>query len=100
MDLNQLPALLAGLGPWGIVIGVGVTLLAQWLRNRVSPSNPSPQPGPLPQPRPGPSETPLLDALLSILKNRFTPKTGGDVSVEAFGQVLRSLEEQKPDAHR
>src|ERR1044071_9467389 len=34
MDLSQLNALLAGLGPWGILVGVGLTILAQWAKRK------------------------------------------------------------------
>jgi len=88
MDLNALPNMLASLGPWGIVIGVAVTLFVQWLRARMGPNQP-----PL---LPGPSQTPLLDALLAILRERLRPKVGGDdITPAKFAEVVSSLENEK-----
>jgi hypothetical protein len=42
--LSSLSGLLTGLGPWGVLIGAGLTLAAQYVRNRVSPPSPHPAP--------------------------------------------------------
>lgn len=60
MDLSQLNAMLAGLGPWGILIGVGLTFLVQWLKGK--------QGQPVKPDQPDKQDTPLLDALLALLK--------------------------------
>lgn len=62
-------ASLSALGPWGVLVGVAVTLAAQFLRNRL-PSGPAPVPPP--SPAPAPHGTPVLDALLALLRARFT----------------------------
>lgn len=71
--MDQLLALLAGQGPLGVAIGVGAMLLVQWLRSKY-PNLPSPTPTPTPSPTPTPlpSDTPLLDALLTLLKQKLT----------------------------
>jgi hypothetical protein len=73
MDLSGLLAMLAALpAPYGIIAGIGVTLLFNWLRKR-NPNLPLPGPGPVPPvgPSPGPpppaSPTPILDAARVIL---------------------------------
>jgi hypothetical protein len=73
MDLSGLLAMLAALpAPYGILAGIGATLLFNWLRKR-NPNLPIPAPGPVPSPVPGPvppvgpSPTPLLDAAKQLL---------------------------------
>lgn len=76
-DPNQLNLLLAGLGPWGIFIGIGVTLLSQWAKKRMSPSPPpAPVPAPAPSPVPAPVDPvapeprfPALARLRELLKS-------------------------------
>jgi hypothetical protein len=52
--LTPILSALSGLGPWGLVIGAALTIGVQWLRSRVSqPADPA---------------SPLLDALLALLK--------------------------------
>jgi hypothetical protein len=99
MDLNALNAALAGLGPWGVLIGVALTFGAQWLRARMKqPSGPvspnasapvRPSSPPAPEVPVGPSVTepkqPLLDALNALLT------TGGGVAPEHRGPLLELL---------
>lgn len=60
MDLSQLQAALAGLGPWGIVLGVAITLAVQWYKGRQ------------PAPAAGDPSTPLLDAVLNLIRVKHT----------------------------
>lgn len=88
MDLNSLLLMLNGLGPWGILIGAVLTIGVQWLRNR----NPQPAPAPIdpnsPTPTPEPSKTPLLDALLSLLKLTLLKKaTTAPAKFEAVAEA-------------
>lgn len=71
MDLAALQTALAGLGPWGILIGAGIAVAVQWFRNRNAQPTPGPNPGPQPAPNGG---TPLLDALLNLIKLRLLKK--------------------------
>ena len=69
MDLS--PLLNSG-NIWLIAIGIGITLLMQWAKQKfapANPNNPTPTPGPTPAPTPGGS--PILDALLDLLKKRL-----------------------------
>jgi len=105
MDLNALNAALAGLGLWGVLIGVALTFGAQWLRARMkqpsAPSVPAPAlpvapvapaiPNANPTPRapvvplvPEPKR-PLLDALNALLI------TGDEVAPEHRGPLLELL---------
>lgn len=76
-DPNQLNLLLAGLGPWGIVIGIGVTILAQWAKRRMDSPKPAPAPAPAPvEPSPAPAPNvpveprfPALARLRELLKS-------------------------------
>jgi hypothetical protein len=75
IDLTNLNALLAGLGPWGILIGAGLTIGVNWFRNR---RNPQPAPAPADPanpnaPAPKPSGTPILDMVLDVIRKRLRP---------------------------
>jgi hypothetical protein len=74
VDLN---ALLASGNWWAIAVGIGLTLASQWAKSRIAPSpTPGPnQPGPVPAP--APNGTPILDALLELLKKRMLAGSGG-----------------------
>lgn len=105
MDLNALNAALAGLGPWGVLIGIGLTFGAQWLRarmqqqaapsapaNPVAPAVPTPDAPALPVAPSSPlapvapqPNRPLLDALNALLTN------GGGVDPEHRGPLLELL---------
>ncbi len=73
MDLNQIPALLSGLGPVGVIVGVLLVLALQYAQKRLSPPAPGPNPGPAPAPD-APGGTPILDALLNLLRLRLTKR--------------------------
>lgn len=64
-----LVALLASLGPWGPFVGAGITLAIYYLRKRLAPQQPDAAPAPAPQP----STTPVLDALMQLLRARIAP---------------------------
>lgn len=79
--LDQLPTLLAGLGPWGIAIGVGLTFFVQWIQARRNPKPASPDSPTVPVP----SGTPVLDAILDALRRRMTRPAH---TFEAFTQDI------------
>jgi hypothetical protein len=100
MDLNALNAALAGLGPWGVLIGVGLTFGAQWLRAKmkqpaaptspvappVAPAEPIPAPPSAPPVHDAPEpKRPLLDALNAVLTD------GGGVAPEHRGPLIEAL---------
>jgi hypothetical protein len=78
MDLTPLLTALSALGPWGIVAGIGITLLLQFLRNRLgkpaAPLVPLPNPSPATNPQPLDKQFPLLARLAQVLG--ITPRTG------------------------
>lgn len=97
MDLSAVQTLLDGLGPWGVLIGIGLTFLAKYLQAKVNPVAPSPAPSPAPD---APSDTPILDALLKMLKDRLTkPKAEAvgalpdaqDIDGEAAAKLLSQI---------
>lgn len=75
MDLSALTAVLNGLGPYGILIGIGLMLLKDKLGLKLpSLPTPTPKPDPVPGPKPEPlpdnpllPNNPVLDALLRLL---------------------------------
>lgn len=91
--LDALNAQLATLGPWGIVAGIALTIGVQFLRKRLNvtlptlPANPSTpvipapvNPAPVPVPVPAPqSDTPILDAVVSIIRTKLLQKLAGKV---------------------
>lgn len=93
--MDQLIPLLAGFGPWGILAGAGLTLLVQWVKRRQNPT-PTPAPGPAPV---NPTDTPVLDALLAILRKRLVPPAApkadaiapADIDHETVAKVLGAL---------
>lgn len=103
MDLSPLSALLAGLGPWGLLIGAAIPLVVNLLRNRLNPAPapapgpapvPGPAPTPVPAPAPAPSGRPILDALaklLPLLLSSLLAKRAGPVESVVFG------DEPEPD---
>ena len=106
MDLTALNAWLAGLGPWGIALGAALTIAAKILRDRMSKQPqpaPAPAPAPAPQPQPAPSDTPLLDALLQVLRLRLTKRVfaagpgsapvSADITPEQFSKVVDAARE-------
>lgn len=78
MDLSFIMPFLNGLGWYGPLIGIGLTLLFQRLNLKL-PSLPSltPKPDPVPSPAPNPilplpTDHPLLNLLLQILNVKAT----------------------------
>lgn len=83
MDQIIAPLLQSG-NVWLVVLGAGIMLTAQWAKKKFSPTptpdNPTPGPTPTPAPNGG---TPILDALLEILKKRLL---GGVAPFVSFGE--------------
>lgn len=69
--MEGLNAALAALGPWGILIGAVIAIAGRYLRDRMGPAPVSPDPKP--SPAPAPSSTPILDAILQILRAKLSP---------------------------
>lgn len=80
MDLSGLQALLAGLGPWGLLIGAAIPFILKFLQARLKATpTPGPVPVPVPDPVPTvPSNTPIRDAarelMLKLLGILMSPK--------------------------
>lgn len=62
-DLNQLAALLNGLGPWGIVIGALLFAGLQYLRSKSAPT-----------------PSPLLDAAIELIRLRLAKQLEAPVA--------------------
>lgn len=100
MDLAQIQLWLAGLGPWGIVIGALLPIAWRWLANK-PPKHPTP-PGPEPadpKPAPAPGPAPLRDGLLLLLQQllarRANPAAKGsdpetDELIKLVGAYLKT----------
>ena len=72
IDLTPLTSSLMGLGPWGIVIGILLTVFGPKLVARIKPylgvePSPTKPDQPAPSATPAPSRTPLMDAALQVL---------------------------------
>jgi hypothetical protein len=117
LDLSAVTAVLAGLGPWGLLAGVVLTLGVQWAKKKfphLVPGKPSPVPEPGPAPAPNPSDPipaaptgrPLLDLALRILAGiaarRFPKLTQSEAMerylVEEAGTQYRMEEYKAEDA--
>lgn len=106
--MDPLP-LLNQLGPWGIVIGVALVLLAQRFPGlaKLLPSLPTPAPTPAPQPGPSPLPAPLpnpapflpdrpvinviLSVLLGLAKARY-PLLSEDEAATRYAADLLAKE--------
>jgi hypothetical protein len=110
--MDQLLPFLSALGPWGVLAGAVATIIVQRLRDRFAPK---PAPGPVdpadpkdPTPAPvEPSKTPLLDAVLNLIRlkllKKVAEKNGGfeavapikpasaDIDVEDAQDALNSI---------
>lgn len=85
--------MLAGLGPWGLLIGAAITVAVNVIRNRlnpapvvpapVTPANPANPVVPTPV-APAPASRPVRDALLAILAAFLDRKASGG-GVQMFG---------------
>lgn len=81
VDLDPLMTLLAGLGPWGLLIGAGITLGLQWLAKRRNPTPVDPD-----KPTdPTAPKRPILDALMEFLR-LFLEKKSAAPKVQ-FGEA-------------
>jgi hypothetical protein len=69
--LDQLLPFLSTLGPWGIVAGAIATVVVQRLREKFKPSDPKPVDPSKPV---EPSNTPILDALLALIRAKLQKK--------------------------
>lgn len=74
--MDALSAFLSSLGPYGALAAFGLGALAKIIHARmqaapVAPS-PGPAPAPVPVPVPAPSSTPIIDAILNLVRSRFT----------------------------
>lgn len=64
----QILNVLAQLGPWGLAVAA---LYLWWRSRNPAPPAPTPSPTPGPEPVPTPSQTPILDALLELLRKKL-----------------------------
>lgn len=100
--MDALSAFLASLGPWGILIGAALPILAQFLRNRIAPAPAPVPPAPVPEPKPvpKPSDTPVLDLLLLLLKSKLAPKSpvsaSADLSHDDAAELLLRFFDKPP----
>jgi hypothetical protein len=106
--VDALSQLLAGLGPWGVAIGIALTVGGQWVRNRMQPTAPAPPVTPAPAAGPAApvvvtpapaapaSPSPVLDAILAIIRLRLqTAAAGADIDHETAGDVLKAFAPKK-----
>ena len=73
--MEQLNAILSGLGPWGLVIGAALMGVLQWYRSR----------------QPAGSQNPLLDAALALLKLRLSKQMEQPVARDIDDETLNRL---------
>ena len=63
---------------WLIAIGIGLTLVLQWAKNKIAPSTPTPTPVPDPN-APAPAKPTFLQALLAFLEQLALSKAKGTI---------------------
>lgn len=95
--MDALSSFLSSLGPWGVLIGAAIPIIVNLIRDRVSPQPPRPDPNQAPVPGPSPSGTPVLDAILQILRAKLTPAppavpvAASDIAHEDAAELLLKL---------
>ena len=71
----------------GTSLGAGLTIALQWIAKRRNP-NPAPAPGPVdplnPAPAPDAPKTPILDAILNLLKLKLLNKKDAPVQFQSL----------------
>ena len=73
---------------WLIIAGIGITLAAQWAKNKISPSNPTPTPAPAPDPNaPAPAKPTLMQTLLAFLEQWALAKAKGAIPTSSAESV-------------
>jgi hypothetical protein len=99
MDLAVVNRELSALGPWGIAVGIVLTLVMQWLRSRFSGSRPAVDPG-RPPSSPAvspafPDQFPLVWRLMQVLRlvPSGRPATVDDLPHELVVRLRKELQQ-------